>query len=148
VFERFTQAGRHVVILAQDEARRLRHGAIDSDHMLLAILLQPEYTADADSRHAADALRSLGVTLEVARAQVAGRHARLSEPPTALTLSDDAKSALEEILRAALARKRTAIESTDFLLGLVRKPELSSFQVLEDLGVSAEAVSQELAKAQ
>jgi ATP-dependent Clp protease ATP-binding subunit ClpC len=146
VFERFTQAGRHIVILAQEEARRFGHGAIGSDHMLLAILLQPEYTEDSDSVRAADALLASGVTLAAARERVAARHTPLSEPPTALTLSADAKNGLEAVLRVALANEKTAIRATDFLLGLISKPHLSAARTLEDLGVSARAVSERVTR--
>jgi ATP-dependent Clp protease ATP-binding subunit ClpC len=146
MFERFTESGRHIVILAHQEADRLGHSAIESDHMLLAILLQPQYTKDDDSRRAADALGALGVTLTEARERVAGRHDRLSEPQTSMTLSDDAKSALEQGLRVALASNEEEVRPTDFLLGFADKPELQAAQVLEDFSVSAEALRQRLKK--
>jgi len=38
VFERFTERGRQVVILAQEEARELRHNYIGTEHILLGLL--------------------------------------------------------------------------------------------------------------
>jgi ATP-dependent Clp protease ATP-binding subunit ClpA len=38
MFERFTTEGRTVVVLAQEEARRLRHGYIGTEHLLLGLL--------------------------------------------------------------------------------------------------------------
>jgi ATP-dependent Clp protease ATP-binding subunit ClpA len=146
MFERFTPTARRIVVLAHEEARQFRHGSIASDHLLLGILRLSEYVSDTDSRRAADALSALAVTLDGLREQIGPRHAQLSEGPVQIALSDDAKSALEETLRAALARKRTAIEATDVLLGLVRNPELGSAQVLQDLGVSAQTVRDELAR--
>jgi ATP-dependent Clp protease ATP-binding subunit ClpA len=42
MFERFTDAARQVVTLAQEEARRMRHDHVGSEHMLLGLLGQPE----------------------------------------------------------------------------------------------------------
>jgi hypothetical protein len=80
------------------------------------------------------------------RERVAARHTPLSEPPTALTLSADAKGGLEAVLRVALANEKTAIRATDFLLGLISKPHLSAARTLEDLGVSAQAVSERVTR--
>jgi ATP-dependent Clp protease ATP-binding subunit ClpC len=42
VFERFTDASRSVVVVAQEEARRLRHATIGTEHLLLGVLAQPD----------------------------------------------------------------------------------------------------------
>src|SRR2546421_11799468 len=63
MFERFTERARQVVVLAQDEARALRHNYIGTEHLLLGLLREEEGIA-------ARVLESLGVTLEEVRAQV------------------------------------------------------------------------------
>jgi ATP-dependent Clp protease ATP-binding subunit ClpA len=63
VFERFTQSARHVVVLAQQEARRLGHGYIGTEHLLLGLLMQEDEVGGR-------ALRALGVTHESAAQQV------------------------------------------------------------------------------
>ena len=60
MFERFTNAARAVVVEAQEQARRLGHRAIETEHLLLALLAQ-------DGRPAA-LLRDAGVTSEFAEA--------------------------------------------------------------------------------
>lgn len=63
MFERFTERARQVVVLAQDEARALRHGWIGTEHLLLGLLREDEGIA-------ARVLGSLAIDLEVGRARV------------------------------------------------------------------------------
>jgi len=60
VFERFTERSRQVVVLAQEEARALRHNYIGTEHILLGLLREEEGLA-------ARVLQSLDITLERAR---------------------------------------------------------------------------------
>jgi len=64
MFERFTERARQVLILAQDEARALRHDYIGTEHLLLGLLREDEGLA-------ARVLESLDVGVEEVRAQLA-----------------------------------------------------------------------------
>jgi ATP-dependent Clp protease ATP-binding subunit ClpA len=64
VFERFTAQARSTVVHAQDEARRLHHPRIGTEHVLVGLLVEP---VGAGGR----ALRRLGVDLEGAREELA-----------------------------------------------------------------------------
>ncbi|WNV76991.1 Clp protease N-terminal domain-containing protein [Geodermatophilus sp. DSM 44513] len=90
MFERFTAEARQVVVLAQEEARSLRHASIGTEHLLLALLGQDTPAAAALRRHGltreevaaavqahvgggdldADALRTLGIDLDAVRGAV------------------------------------------------------------------------------
>ena len=63
MFERLTDRARRVMDLAQDEARRLQHHYIGTEHLLLGLLGEGEGIA-------AQALQSLGIGLAAARQQV------------------------------------------------------------------------------
>ena len=63
MFERFTNRARHVIVLAQEEARRLRHNYIGTEHILLGLLGEPEGLASR-------ALTGLGMSLEGTRQEV------------------------------------------------------------------------------
>ena|SRR5215471_3370162 len=63
MFERLTDRARRVMDLAQDEARRLQHNYIGTEHLLLGLLGEGEGVA-------AQALESLGIGLAAARQQV------------------------------------------------------------------------------
>ena len=64
MFERFTDKARHTVVLAQEEARALRHDHIGTEHLLLGLLRESDGAG-------ASALTSLGIGLEAARDRVA-----------------------------------------------------------------------------
>jgi ATP-dependent Clp protease ATP-binding subunit ClpC len=63
MFERFTDHARRVVVMAQDQARRLDHGYIGTEHILLGLIGE-------GSGVAAKALESPGISLESVLQQV------------------------------------------------------------------------------
>jgi ATP-dependent Clp protease ATP-binding subunit ClpC len=63
LFEHFTERARHVVVLAQEEARGLYHGYIGEEHILLGLLREDESLA-------ARVLESLNMTVERVRDEV------------------------------------------------------------------------------
>ena len=63
MFERFTDGARRVVVLAQEEARLLKHHDIGTEHVLLALMTDPE-------RVTSQALTSLGIDPEAVRQSV------------------------------------------------------------------------------
>ncbi|MHB8793844.1 MAG: Clp protease N-terminal domain-containing protein, partial [Thermoleophilia bacterium] len=64
MFERFTERARQVVVLAQEEARSLKHNYIGTEHLLLGLLREEEGIA-------AQVLTTLDVNLDEVRMQVA-----------------------------------------------------------------------------
>jgi len=68
MFERFTERARQVVVLAQEEARTLKHNYIGTEHILLGLLREEEGLA-------ARVLESLDITVERVRAQSCGSSA-------------------------------------------------------------------------
>ena len=60
VFERFTDRSRRVLVLAQEEARLLKHAFIGTEHILLGLIRERDGIA-------AQALADLDITLEAAR---------------------------------------------------------------------------------
>ena len=63
MFERFTDRARRVIVLAQEEARNLKHNYLGTEHILLGLIREGEGVA-------AKALEALGITLEDVRDQV------------------------------------------------------------------------------
>jgi ATP-dependent Clp protease ATP-binding subunit ClpC len=63
VFERFTESARQAVVLAQEEARTLKHDYIGTEHILLGLLREERGLG-------ARALESLDITLEPVRSRV------------------------------------------------------------------------------
>ncbi len=98
MFERFTERARQVVVLAQEEARTLKHNYIGTEHILLGLLREEEGLA-------ARVLESLDITVERVRAQVV-RIVRSGEEVTSgqIPFTPRAKKVLELALREALPR--------------------------------------------
>ena len=94
LFERFTERARQVVVLAQDEARALKHNYIGTEHILLGLLREEEGLA-------ARVLESLDITVEEVRAQVARIVGQGDEVTTG---PDPVHAAREEGARAGAAR--------------------------------------------
>src|SRR5438477_547270 len=113
VFERFTERARQVVVLAQDEARALKHNYIGTEHILLGLLREEEGLA-------ARVLESLDITVEEVRAQVARIVGQGDEVTTGqIPFTPRAKKVLELALREALSLGHNYIGTEHILLGLV-----------------------------
>ena len=117
VFERFTEAARHVVVLAQEEARTLRHNYIGTEHILLGLLREEGSTA-------ARVLESLEITVERVRGEVArivssGEEVTIGQIP----FTPPAKKVLELALREALNLGHNYIGTEHILLGLIAENE-------------------------
>jgi ATP-dependent Clp protease ATP-binding subunit ClpA len=115
MFERFTNRARHVIVLAQDEATRLQHNYIGTEHLLLGLLGEPEGMA-------ARALGRFGMSLPQARQEVLARVGQgKARPSGRIPFTPRAKKVLELGLREALALHHNYIGTEHLLLGLVRE---------------------------
>jgi ATP-dependent Clp protease ATP-binding subunit ClpA len=124
MFERFTSRARHVVVLAQEEARRLNHNYIGTEHILLGLLGVPD---GVGSR----VLAGFGMSLESARAEVTAIvSAGAGAPSGHIPFTPRAKKVLELSLREALQLQHNYIGTEHILLGLIREGEGVAAQVL------------------
>jgi ATP-dependent Clp protease ATP-binding subunit ClpC len=129
MFERFSDQARRVVVQAQEEARLLSHNYIGTEHLLLGLLRERDGTA-------AEALGSLGVSLDDARAQTEeiigrGQHQASGHIP----FTPRAKKVLELSLPEARRLGHRTIGTEHILLGMLREGEGVAAQVLVRLGV-------------
>ena len=134
VFERLTEHARQVVVRAQEEARRLKHDYVGTEHLLLGLLREEE-------GRAARVLASLGVTVESARREVvrivgAGE----KDSPDQMPFTTPAKKSLELGLREALGLGQDYIGTEHLLLGLVRQSESVASEILRDCNADPETV--------
>jgi ATP-dependent Clp protease ATP-binding subunit ClpA len=128
VLERFSDGARRVVALAEEEARRLGHGHVGTEHLLLGIM------SDGESG-AARALVAAGVTLDGSRQKVAEAvSAEGNSRAGDLPLTDRAKRALERASRLSLRRHDDQVETEHVLLSLL-DVEGTAGQVLRGLAV-------------
>ncbi len=138
MFERFTERARQVVVLAQDEARVLRHNYIGTEHILLGLLREEEGLA-------ARVLWSFDITVEKVRAQVARIVGEGDEVTTGqIPFTPRGKKVLELSLREALSLGHNYIGTEHMLLGLVRENEGVAARILLDFGADAETIRNEV----
>jgi ATP-dependent Clp protease ATP-binding subunit ClpA len=138
VFERFTERARQVVVLAQDEARALKHNYIGTEHLLLGLLREEEGLA-------ARVLESLDITVEEVRAQVARTVGEGDEVATGeVPFTPRAKKVLEVSLREGLSLGHNYIGTEHILLGLVRVGDGVAARVLVDFDADAETIRSEV----
>jgi len=136
MFERFTDRARRVVVLAQDEARRLNHNYIGTEHILLGLIHEGEGVA-------ARALQSLGISLEAVRQQVEEIIGRGQQAPSGhIPFTPRAKKVLELSLRESLQLGHNYIGTEHILLGLIREGDGVAAQVLVRLGADLNRVRQ------
>jgi ATP-dependent Clp protease ATP-binding subunit ClpC len=138
MFERFTERARQVVVLAQDEARTLKHNHIGTEHILLGLLREEEGLA-------ARVLESLDITVEEVRAQVVelvglGEGVGTGQIP----FTPRAKAVLESALREALSIGHNYIATEHILLGLVREREGVATEILLAFDADAEKIRNEI----
>jgi ATP-dependent Clp protease ATP-binding subunit ClpA len=134
MFQRFTDRARRVVVLAQDEARRLDHNYIGTEHLLLGLISEGEGVAAA-------ALKSLGISLAPVRQQVEEIIGRGQEAPQGhIPFTPRAKSVLELSLREALQLGHNYIGTEHILLGLIREGDGVAGHVLVRLGADLNRV--------
>src|ERR1700748_1705453 len=138
MFERFTERARQVVVLAQEEARTLKHNYIGTEHILLGLLREEEGLA-------ARVLESLDITTERVRSQVV-RIVGSGEEVTSgqIPFTPRAKKVLELALREALSLGHNYIGTEHILLGLVRENEGVAARILLDFDADAEKIRNEI----
>src|SRR5450755_297739 len=138
MFERFTERARQVVVLAQEEARTLKHNYIGTEHILLGLLREEEGLA-------ARVLESLEITVERARGQVV-RIVGSGEEVTSgqIPFTPRAKAVMEMALREALSLGHDYIDTEHILLAVVRENEGVAARILLDFDADPEKVRNEV----
>jgi ATP-dependent Clp protease ATP-binding subunit ClpA len=159
IFNRFAKEARRCVEAALEEARLLGHDSVGDEDLLLGVLRAGEGVA-------AEALSSMGVTLEAAREE---SEALFAEALSSIGISLDevrreaseafdmripnerripfsprAKKALEEALREAIRLRDNRITSEHVLLGVLRDEGGTAVRLLRSLGVTPEALRERL----
>ncbi len=132
--QRFTQRARRVLSLAQEEAERMKHAYIGTEHLLLGLMKE-------DGGVAGRVLRELG--LETRRVQEIVERLTGANKTTGaakIDLSPGTKRVIELAVDEARRMGHHYIGTEHLLLGLVRQNEGVAIDVLKKLGVSAEQI--------
>ena len=129
MFEHFTSEAIRVIMLAQEEARRLGHNFVGTEQILLGLMGEGTGVA-------AKVLAELGVTLKEARREVEKIIGRGSGfVPPEIPFTPKVKSLFEQSFREAHSLGHNYINTEHLLLGLTEAGEGVAAKVLQNLGV-------------
>jgi len=129
MFERFTEKAIKVIMLAQEEARRLGHNFVGTEQILLGLIGEGTGVA-------AKVLKSLGVNLKDSRIEVEKIIGRGSGfVAVEIPFTPRAKRVLELSLEEARQLGHNYIGTEHLLLGLIREGEGVAARVLENLNI-------------
>ncbi len=132
--ERFTQRARRVLTLAQEEAERMQHSYIGTEHLLIGLMRE-------EGGVAGRVLRELGLNVqEVSDMVDRMTGARRRVPYSRLDLSPGTKRVLELAVEEARKMGHHYISTEHLLLGLVRQGEGVAIDVLRELDINSEQV--------
>ncbi|WRS30415.1 ATP-dependent Clp protease ATP-binding subunit [Actinomycetaceae bacterium MB13-C1-2] len=134
MFERFTDRARRVIVLAQEEARGLKHNYIGTEHLLLGLIHEGDGVA-------AKSLEIAGVGLDEARQTVIELIGEGEKPVEGhIPFTPRAKRVFELSFREALQLGHNYIGTEHLLLGLLKEGDGVAAQVLHKMNIDTNSI--------
>ncbi len=136
---RFTERAQRVILIAQEEAKRLNHDYVGTEHILLGLVALGEGVS-------AQVLTNLNVDIRKVRSEIekivgtGDNMMLLGEIP----FTPRAKKVLEYAVEEAQHMGHTYIGTEHILMGLIREEEGVAARVLDNLGLKLETVREEV----
>jgi hypothetical protein len=128
-YDRFTLRARNVVVRAQDKARALRHPAVTTEHLLLALV-------DESEGIAAKVIAALAGPLDnVTKAVEAGLAPGTGPQPVHVPFAEDCKKVMEEVREQVLGFGHNYVGTEHMLLGILKVPDCRAAEVLAGFGM-------------
>jgi ATP-dependent Clp protease ATP-binding subunit ClpC len=137
MYTRFTERAQKVLALAQEEAARLRHPGVGTEHILLGLVREGEGIA-------AKALASLGVSAEKIQQEVEKIIGPGQSQTGPMTYTPRAKKVIELSIDEARKLNHTYVGTEHILLGLIREGEGVAARVLANLNISLNKARQQV----
>ncbi|WDL98964.1 ATP-dependent Clp protease ATP-binding subunit [Alicyclobacillus sp. ALC3] len=137
MYTRFTERAQKVLALAQDEASRLHHPGVGTEHILLGLVREGDGIA-------AKALISLGVSAEKVQSEVERIIGPGQGQVSAMTYTPRAKKVIELSIDEARKLNHSYVGTEHILLGLIREGEGVAARVLGNLGISLNKARQQV----
>jgi len=159
IFNRFAREARASVEAAVEEARLMGHDSIGDEDLLFGILSADEgmaaealtslgVTLDAareeSERMASDALASVGISLEDIRTQAGDAFEMRIPDSRRLSFSPRAKKVLEQALREGARLRDRYLGTEHILLGILHSEDGMAVRMLSRMGVSPAALEDRL----
>jgi ATP-dependent Clp protease ATP-binding subunit ClpC len=137
MFGRFTERAQKVLALAQEEAVRLGHNNIGTEHILLGLVREGEGIA-------AKALQALGLSPDKIQQEVETLIGRGQDASQTIHYTPRAKKVIELSMDEARKLGHSYVGTEHILLGLIREGEGVAARVLNNLGVSLNKARQQV----
>ena len=133
MFERFTHQSRRAVVFAQEEASRLVHNHIGTEHLLAGLRRENQGAG-------ARALESAGISLDAIQREIERLFGRGTERSGSghISFTSPAKECLQLSLREAVSLGHKSISTGHLLLGLISTDDCGAGQILGELGADLE----------
>ncbi|GAA0469939.1 ATP-dependent protease ATP-binding subunit ClpC [Alkalibacillus silvisoli] len=137
MFGRFTERAQKVLALSQEEAVRLGHNNIGTEHILLGLIKEGDGIA-------AKALKSLNVTAEQIQEEVEQLIGTSQSTQQTIHYTPRAKKVIELSMDEARKLNHSYVGTEHILLGLIREGEGVAARVFNNLGVSLNKARQQV----
>ncbi|MDP9728474.1 ATP-dependent Clp protease ATP-binding subunit [Alicyclobacillus sp. TC] len=137
MYARFTERAQKVLALAQEEATRLHHPGVGTEHILLGLVREGEGIA-------AKALAALGVSTEKVQTEVEKMIGQGQGAISGLTYTPRAKKVIELSIDEARKLNHSFVGTEHLLLGLIREGEGVAARVLNNMGVGLNKARQQV----
>lgn len=135
MFDKFTDRARRTIVLAQEEARLLGNNYIGTEHLLLALLRDPESVAG-------EAMMACNVSFAGTRARIEEQLGDGGMSPRNIPFTPPAKRALERTVHESMRLGDDYVGTGHVLLSLVRLSDPFGDQIITYLGVDAASIEQ------
>ncbi len=139
MFGRFTERAQRAILLAQEEAKKLRHNYVGTEHILLGLIAENEGIASK-------ALANVGVNLENAREEVIKAVGQGSYEVDIMGFTPRTKRIFELSFLQARNLGHNYVGTEHILLGLLEENEGVAIVVLKKLGVDIAALKEGIIK--
>ena len=137
MFGRFTESAQKVMLLAQQEAQKLRHNYVGTEHLLLGLL-------EEDEGIAAQSLKNAGLNVDILREQIVKAVGYGSYETDILGFTPRTKRVFELGFLEARNLGNNYIGTEHILLGLLEEGEGVAVVVLRSLGVDVEKLREDV----
>ncbi|MGO3375649.1 ATP-dependent Clp protease ATP-binding subunit [Brochothrix thermosphacta] len=137
MFGRFTQRAQKVIALSQEEAIRLRHSNLGTEHILLGLIREGEGIA-------AQALKGLGLDTAKIEAAVSELITEGQDDVQIIRYTPRAKKVIELSIDEARKLGHTYVGTEHILLGLIREGEGIAARIFSNLDISLNKARQQV----
>lgn len=137
MFDRFTESAQKTILLSQEEAKKLHHNYVGTEHLLLGLLAEGEGVA-------AVALNEMGIDLEKVRNEIIKAIGKGSYDADIMGFTPRTKRIFELGFAAARSLGHNYVGTEHILLGLIEEGEGVAVIVLKKLGVNIEDLKQNI----